>query len=184
MLKLNLDGIGKYDFSITGVDLNEPSAMFYFNHFLHPLAVWGVQDIEGHLKVLDGSQHHGYEDASIVLGRAYRQALGGKKGIARTWNLKIPFEGNLADVTIDLSGRGYCDLKTEVRDNNLDAMISHVMNSLTREAGIDFYGRTYGKDDHHQIEALGKGFGRAVYYATRILEQYAGKAVSTKGMVD
>lgn len=162
----------------------EPSAMFYFNHFLHPVALWGVQDIKGHLKVLDGSQHHGYEDTSIILGRAYKQALGDKQGIVRAYDVKIPFEGNIAEVTIDLSGRGYCDLKTEIRNDNLDAMITHVMNSLTREGGIDFYGRTYGRDDHHQIEALGKGLGRAIFYATRILEQYAGRVVSTKGLME
>ena len=136
------------------------------------------------MEILDGSQHHGYEDTSVVLGRAYRQALGDKKGIVRAWDLKIPFEGNIAEVSVDLSGRGYCDLKTEIRDNKLSEMIYHVLMSLTREAGIDFYGRTYGWSDHHQLEGLGKGFGRAVFYATRVLEQYAGRVISTKGILE
>lgn len=183
-LKIDIDGKGDYQLLITSVDIEEPSSMFYFNHFLHQVASWGIQDIGGHVNVKDNSSHHGWEDTSIVLGRTYKEAFGDKKGITRAANFVLPFEGNRAEVAIDLSGRGYSDLKTEVRDPHLEEMINHVFLSLTREGGIDFYGRTYGRDDHHQIEALGKAFGRAVFYATRLIEQYAERIPSTKGILE
>ncbi len=181
---INIDGSGKYAFPINGdVYLREPSQMFYFNHGLHNLVLWGLQDLEGSLDIKDGSSHHGYEDVSIVLGRAYKEALGDKKGIHRTASGVLPFEGNRAEVAIDLSGRGYSDVETEIRDSNLNAMVNHVLMTLAREAGIDLYARTYGRDDHHQIEALFKRLGRGIYEATRLIEGYSG-ALSTKGKLD
>lgn len=139
--------------------------------------------MSGKLECRDGLVHHLYEDASIVLGQAYRKAFGNKKGISRVSSMKWPFEKNIGEMAIDLSGRGYSDFEAEIKDPKLYEMANHVFLSLSREAGIDIYARTSGWSDHHQLELLGKLLGRNIYNATRILEGYR-EAVSTKGRLD
>lgn len=179
-LTVNIDRGPLYELRIDGVSLEEPSPMFYFNHLLQQVATHGFQTIEGEIKILDGSQHHGYEDTAIQLGRAYREAFGDRNGITRIADRTWPFEGAYVHMAVDLSTRGHSNLKVPVQDSGLRSMVNHVFETLTRESGIDLYAVGEGTDDHHLIELLGKLFGRTVYDATRYLEAQKG-APSSKG---
>ncbi len=182
-LKVNMDGQGIYDLVIDGRTEESPRTLALFNHFLNQVARHGHQDISGTATCKDGLVHHLYEDTSLALGGAYRSAFGDKVGISRVSYLKWPFEGNVGEMAIDLSGRGYSDFESkdlERIDPLSYAMVYHVLQGLAREGGIDIYARTSGWDPHHQVELLGKLFGRTVYDATRRLEGYT-EVPSTKG---
>ena len=60
---------------------------------------------EGDLHV-DG--HHTVEDTGIVLGEAFREALGDKAGVARFASGLFPLDEALVEVALDLSGRPFC----------------------------------------------------------------------------
>ena len=74
-LRLNLDGQGKARIQ-TGVP--------FFDHMLTLFAKHAVMDLtlrcQGDLAV---DAHHTVEDCGLVLGQAFREALGDKKGIRR-----------------------------------------------------------------------------------------------------
>lgn len=96
----------------------------------------------------------------------------------------MPFEGSLASVAIDLSGRGYAVLDFQDMDNKtLAGMTQHLFEGIALNAGFNIWGKveTVGtlRNDHHKLEAFCKAFGRALHRATRITTP--GVIPSTKG---
>src|ERR1700744_6806531 len=75
VLKLNIDGTGKSSIK-TGIP--------FFDHMLTLFAKHAVMDLtlkcDGDLEV---DAHHTVEDCGIVLGQAFADALGDKRGIRR-----------------------------------------------------------------------------------------------------
>src|SRR3989338_2401553 len=115
-VKLNIDGSGKAKID-TGIGI--------LDHMLELFAFHGLFDLEisakGDLKV---DIHHTNEDIGIVLGEAFKKALGDKKSIKRFGSASVPMEDVVANVVVDISGRGffkeierntgvYADLKDE-----------------------------------------------------------------------
>ena len=98
-LSLNLDGAGKNAVS-TGVG--------FLDHMLTLFAVHGRFDLAVHC---DGDtlvdDHHSVEDIGICLGRAVKEALGDRAGIARYGDVTIPMDAALVLCAVDISGRGY-----------------------------------------------------------------------------
>jgi len=84
------------------------SGIGFFDHMLTLLAAHGSFDISlrcvGDLYV-DG--HHTVEDIGIVFGKAFREALGDRKGINRYGTVFVPMDECLAMVSLDISGRPY-----------------------------------------------------------------------------
>ncbi len=183
-IEVDLDVIGdpKYDFTMDGGNIEAPHAVALFNHFLSQISRHGLQHISGHATSKDGLTHHLYEDTAIALGEAYKMAVGNKKGIRRVSNVGWPFEGNYVEVAVDFSARSHSDFDSEIKDPKLLQMAKHVLLSLSNGGGLDIRSRTYGWDDHHQVEGLGKSLGRAIYDATRRLEGYSA-VPSTKGIL-
>ena len=97
-VRLNLDG---GDVAInTGVG--------FFDHMLEAFAVHGGFGLEVAVKGdLEVDCHHTIEDAGIVLGRAFCEALGDKSGIARYGSFLLPMDETLASAAVDVSGRPY-----------------------------------------------------------------------------
>jgi imidazoleglycerol-phosphate dehydratase len=61
-------------------------------------------------------------------------------------------------------------------------LIPHFLESFAFNAKINLHARAeYGRDDHHQAEALFKALGRALDAATLIDERRRGGVPSTKG---
>lgn len=179
-LSLNLDGAGQSKID-TGVG--------FLNHMLRHVAVHGLFDLE--VKAtgdLDIDPHHTVEDVAIVLGQAFDQALGDRAGIVRMGSAYVPMDEALAFVAVDLSGRPYAviqaDWHTPLIGSLPTTLIPHFLESFAFNALMNLHARVeYGRDDHHQAEALFKALGRALNAATMVDARRAGAIPSTKGIL-
>lgn len=173
-----LDGTGERDIH-TGVG--------FLDHMLEQFAEHGLFDItvqaEGDLGV---DEHHTVEDVAIVLGRAFNQALGDRRGIVRMGDSMVPMDEALAQVAVDVGGRGFA--VTEVAFDQQwigdisSSLISHFVQSFAIESRITIHARVLaGSNDHHRAEALFKALGRALDEATRIDVRRMEQVPSTKG---
>ena len=174
---LNVDGAGQHRIR-TGVG--------FLDHLLGHVAVHGLFDLEvtarGDLEV---DEHHTVEDVAIVLGRALDQALGDRRGLVRMGHAYVPMDEALAFVAVDLSGRPYAVIDAEWHTPAIGQMgtslIPHFLETLAVHGRMNLHARVlYGRDDHHQAEALFKALGRALDQAT-MLDPRRGGVPSTKG---
>jgi len=179
-LSLNLDGAGENDIR-TGLG--------FLDHMLAQVAYHGLFDLkveaQGDLEV---DAHHTVEDVALALGEAFHQALGDRKGIVRMASVTVPMDDSLANVVIDLSGRPYTIFQAKWQNPSIGALptslIGHFFESFAVQARCNLHAQVlYGKDDHHQAEALFKALGRALDAATLIDPRRAGQIPSTKGLV-
>lgn len=96
-LSLSVDGTG-----VATIDTGIP----FFDHMLTLFAKHGLFDLQITCKGdVDVDYHHTVEDVGLVLGEAFRQALGDKRGIRRYGFFLLPMDESLARVVVDLSGR-------------------------------------------------------------------------------
>ena len=177
-IKLELDGLGRYQVR-TGLG--------FLDHMLSHVALHGLFDLEMEARGdLDVDPHHTVEDCALVLGQAIDQALGERKGIVRIGSAYVPMDESLAFVSLDLSGRPYAviqaDWHTPMVGNIPTSLIPHFLESLAVTARMNLHGRVlYGRDDHHQAEALFKALGRALDAASQIDSRRQESIPSTKG---
>ncbi|VAW39385.1 Imidazoleglycerol-phosphate dehydratase [hydrothermal vent metagenome] len=176
-LLLNLDGAGQHKIS-TGIG--------FFDHMLTALAVHGLFDLTvqatGDLHI---DNHHTIEDVGIVFGQALDKALGDRKGIARMGHAYVPMDEALAFVAIDLSGRPFTIFHGSWHTLAIGQMptdlVQHFFESLATHAKMNLHARIeYGRNDHHQAEALFKALGRALRTAVA-LDSRRKDVASTKG---
>ncbi len=178
MLKLELDGRGRYHIH-TGVG--------FLDHMLGHVALHGLFDLELEAKGdLEVDPHHTVEDCALALGQAIDQALGERKGIVRIASAYVPMDESLAFVSLDLSGRPYAvvqaDWHTPAVGSLPTSLFPHFLESLAVAARMNLHARVlYGRDDHHQAEALFKALGRALDAATQIDPRRQDAVPSTKG---
>lgn len=173
-VKISLDEPGEYQVSISAEKEEPdfgPSALGLFEHLFAQIYHHGRMG--GYIKGRGDLPHHLIEDIGILWGQALKEALGDRKGIERFQSLSVPFEGSLAFVAIDLSGRGYAVLDFQDMDNKtLAGMAQHLLEGIALNAGFNIYGevKTVGtlRNDHHKLEAFCKAFGRCLHRATRI----------------
>lgn len=179
-LMLNLDGTGKSDVQ-TGIP--------FFDHMLVLIARHGMLDLtvkaEGDLKV---DYHHTVEDVGIVLGQAFKEALGDKLGIKRYGFFILPMDECLARVAVDFGNRAYLvyDVTAReayVRDFNIH-LLREFFQGFANVAGANLHLRLeYGDEPHHIAEALCKCFARAVDQAITVDPRQVGSLPSTKGLL-
>lgn len=159
----------------------------FFDHMLHQLAFHGQLDIgvaaEGDLHIDD---HHTVEDVGIVLGQALEQALRSEP-IDRYGEKTMPMDEALVLVSLDFSGRGVLvfdvDWKREKIGDLSTECVREFFRALCAHARLTLHIRKIvGENDHHVCEAIFKGFGRALYQATRKSERRG--VTSTKGSLD
>jgi len=103
----------------------------------------------------------------------------------RTAHSYAPMDEALARVVIDLGGRPYCVFEADWRTPRIGGLgtdlIGHFFESVAFHAGMNLHARVeYGRNDHHQCEALFKAFGRALDAASRPDPRRSG-VPSTKG---
>ena len=177
-VRLDLDGGGRYEVE-TGVG--------FLDHMLAALARHGRFDLRvqatGDLHI---DEHHTVEDVGITLGQALDRALGERKGIRRFGDARVPMDDALAEVAIDLSGRGLGVLEIKTLGESVGGisgqMFPHFFRSLAAAARMTLHASIVrGENDHHRVEALFKAFARALDDATRIDERIAGELPTTKG---
>ncbi|HEX6513867.1 MAG TPA: imidazoleglycerol-phosphate dehydratase HisB [Chloroflexota bacterium] len=177
-VELNLDGAGQGEIQ-TGMPFMDHMLGHIRQHGLFDLTIQARGDLE-----ID--EHHTVEDIAISLAQALTQALGDKRGIRRMGWALVPMDEALAQVAVDISGRGVSALDMAFANRKLGTMesqlLEHFVDSLARHGGININAKILqGDNDHHRAEALFKALGRALDQATA-LDLRLGEAIpSTKG---
>jgi len=159
-LNLAIDGFGKSDIS-TGIG--------FFDHMLEQISrhagVDIVLNVEGDLDV---DEHHTIEDTGLVLGEAFRIALGKKRGINR-YGFELPMDDSKAKVLIDFGGRPWfiwdAEFKRELIGKMPTELFSHFFKSFSDAAQCNLQIEASGENEHHKIEAIFKAFSRAIRMA-------------------
>lgn len=178
-LTLNLDGSGKSEID-TGIG--------FFDHMLDGFARHGLFDLEVKAKgdlIVDC--HHTIEDTGIVLGQAIKEAVGDKKGIKRFGSIILPMDECLVLCSIDLSGRPYFVFDVEFTTNQVGymdtEMVKEFFYAISYTAGMNLHIKmlTHG-NNHHMIEAIYKGFAKALDEAT-MNDPRIKDVLSTKGLL-
>ena len=178
-LKLALDGKGKGRIQ---------SPVPFLNHMLELMSHHGFLDLD--LKAqgdIEVGFHHTVEDIGICLGDAFNQCWGDLKGIKRYGSSILPMDEALVMTAVDISRRPHLSYgwkPRKVRVEGFDtALIKEFFQALVNRAGLTLHLRVLdGENIHHIIEAMFKGFGRAIAEASQIKAGL--KAVrSTKGIL-
>ncbi len=175
VVELNLDnkevkeiktGIGFFDHMLEG----------FFKHS----GFGGSIICKGDLEV---DTHHTAEDVGLTLGAAFREAIGGKEGIARFGNFYCPMDEALGFCAVDISGRPFCvydctytwemvgELETDSVGEFFKAFASAALITLHLKC-------QYGENDHHKCEALFKAFAHSLRIASK---KEGDEILSTKG---
>ena len=179
-VKVDLDGRGRYELA-TGNGM--------FDHLLAQLSRHGLIDLDvsasGDVEI---GWHHLVEDTAIVMGRAFREAVGEGRGIRRMGHSYVPLDEALALVVVDFSGRGYAVLDTHLSDTDLGSLpaqlVDHFLETMAREGGFNLHVRVLaGASNHHKAEAVFKGLARAMRDALEHDARLESEVPSTKGTV-
>ena len=158
----------------------------FFDHMLTALAFyagWGLTlRVEGDLYV-DG--HHTVEDTGIVLGQAFRQALGNKTGIRRFGTAYVPMDEALCRTVLDCSNRPYLVFQADMPQPMIggydSCLTKEFMQAFAVHGGITLHQTCeYGDNAHHITEALYKSLGMALKEASQVV---GSGVTSTKGVL-
>jgi histidinol-phosphate aminotransferase len=177
---LALDGSGKHQ-----IDTGLP----FLDHMLTQIAIHGLFDLvlkaRGDLHI---DPHHTMEDVALALGQAFQEALGSRSGIVRMATMEVPMDESLARVTLDFSGRPYAVIQAEWHAPHVGgiptSLFAHFLESFATQARCNLHVEVkYGRDDHHQAEAIFKALARALNSATRIDPRRSGTVPSSKGVL-
>ncbi len=161
-LMLQLEGEGKLTGS-TGIGFFDHMMTLFCRHSLFDCTLEMTGD-------LDVDEHHSIEDLGLVLGQAFREALGDKAGINRYGTFFVPMDETLIMVSLDLSGRPYlvCDLAPlPDKVGNFDTeLVPEFLRAFAFSGGITLHVRQIsGSNSHHIIEGIFKALARALRQA-------------------
>ena len=179
-VEVNLDGTGQYEIS-TGIG--------FLDHMIEQFSRHSLIDIKCRIKGdLHVDQHHTTEDSAIAIGQAISKALGDKAGIMRYGSAYSPMDETLSRVALDISGRPYFVWKagfTQERLGEMDTeLFEHWFHSIADAVGLTLHIELlYGKNNHHIVESIYKGFARAMRQAVEIDPRKGGAIPSTKGIL-
>ncbi len=156
----------------------------FFDHMLEQLAKhagWNLQlRCEGDLHI---DEHHTVEDTGLALGEALRLALGSKLGIRR-YGFLLPMDEALAQIAIDLSGRPFFVFEGQFKREKIGELptelVPHFFRSFAQSLGATLHIKVIGENEHHMIESIFKGVGRALRQAST---QQGYELPSTKGVL-
>lgn len=161
----------------------------FLNHMLHALArhAWLslVVEATGDVHI---DPHHTVEDVGIVIGQAFREALGDRHGIERYGTAYAPLDEALARVVIDCSGRPYLAYHADfpepvIGTNFASSLVEEFWRSFATHGGLTMHiDLLRSRNSHHAAEAIFKAAAVALRTALRPAEQ-AGMP-STKGVLE
>lgn len=176
-LTLNLD---KKDYKInTGIG--------FFDHMLELFAHHGEFGLKINAKGdTHIDYHHLVEDTGIILGQAFYQAAGDKKGIRRYGSITLPMDEVLVECVIDFGGRAYLSYGLEFNTpkcGDFDTeLVEEFFRAFTNNAKINMHLiLRQGGNSHHTAEAAFKACARALRQALTI---ESNKLMSTKGIIE
>ena len=179
-LFLELDGSGKSEID-TGCGFLNHMLELFSRHARYDLDVKCVGDTRV-------DYHHTAEDIGIVLGMAFKEALGDMKGIARYGDIILPMDETLIMCAVDISGRAYLDFDADcpsckVGDFDTE-LCEEFFAAFVRNANITLHiKKLAGTNSHHIIEGVFKAVARTLSKATAICEEYKDEIPSTKGVL-
>ena len=180
-LSVDLDGQGVYQ-----VDTGNG----FLDHMVSQIARHGLFDITLHAQGdIHVGWHHLVEDTAIMLGRAFREALGEPRGIRRMGHAIVPLDETLVMVALDFSGRGYAVVETTLNETLVETLsgdlIQHFLEAFAIEARLNLHARVMaGTSPHHKAEALCKALARALRDAVEPDPRAPGMVPSTKDTLD
>jgi imidazoleglycerol-phosphate dehydratase len=176
-IEFNLDGQRQID-----VDTGIP----FLDHMMNLFAFHGNFDLKidakGDLAVDD---HHTVEDVGILLGTVFKEAIKDYKGINRYGVSYLPMDEALARVVIDVSNRPFLVFNANFKQDKVGTLstenVYEFFKAFVQESRINLHIELlYGTNDHHKIEAIFKGFGRALRDAVNVISE---ELPSTKGLL-
>jgi imidazoleglycerol-phosphate dehydratase len=179
VVAVNLDGTGETEIA-TGIG--------FFDHMLELMlrnaAIDGSIHAVGDLQV---DEHHTVEDVGLVLGGAIGEALGERRGIRR-YGFTLPMDETLARVVLDLGGRPFVVFDAEFARERVGELptelVEDFIRALAQTLGANIHVKVeYGRNDHHRIEAIFKGLGRALRAAIERDSRLEDRVPSTKGVL-
>ena len=179
-LVIDLDGAGTAQID---------SGCGFLDHMLTLFAKHGRFDItltcKGDTYVDD---HHTVEDIGISLGKAFKEALGNKKGVNRYGNMILPMDEALIMSAVDLSGRGLLNygltIPTEKVGSFDTELVEEFWLGFVRNAECTLHIKQLdGTNSHHIIEGAFKSVARSLKSAVEIDRDFADEIPSTKGVL-
>lgn len=179
-LFLNLDGSGKSEIA---------SGIGFLDHMLTLFSRHGRFDLnltcKGDTYVDD---HHSAEDIGIVLGRAFAEALGEKRGVRRYGHTILPMDEALILTAVDLSGRGFLAYDLRIPTEKVGTFDTELVEEFFRafavNAGITLHVRSLaGSNSHHVIEGAFKSAARSLREAVSADGADPSGIPSTKGVL-
>jgi imidazoleglycerol-phosphate dehydratase len=180
VLTLAIDGRGASEIA-TGVP--------FFDHMLTLFAKHGLFDLQVKAKGdVEVDYHHTVEDVGLVLGQAFKEALGDKVGIKRYGFFLLPMDESLARIAVDVGGRPHLVYEANaptmfVRDFNI-ILVKEFCRAFSNALGANLHVQlVYGEEPHHVAEAIFKCLARALDLATQIEPRAADQLPSTKGKI-
>lgn len=179
-LSLDIDGKGESEIS---------SGVGFLDHMLTLFSRHGRFDLK--LKCIGDTyvdDHHSTEDIAIVLGSAFRKALGDKRGIKRYGDIILPMDEALVLASVDISGRSYIRFTSNFQTEKIGTfdveLLEDFFTSFAENAGITLHIRQLdGRNSHHIAEAMFKAVARALRKAVEIDERAKDEIPSTKGVL-
>lgn len=179
-LSLNLDGTGESTVD-TGCGFLDHMLTLFAKHGRFDLAV----KCDGDTNV---DYHHTVEDIGIVLGTAFSEALGDKKGIERYGDIILPMDEALILTAVDLSGRAYLGFDLEIPTEKVGdfdtELVKEFWLGFVRTAGCTLHIKQLaGENSHHIIEGAFKSAARSFSKAVKINSDYKDEIPSTKGVL-
>lgn len=174
-VELNIDGSGDSQVS-TGVRFYDHMLASLAKHSLIDLRINATGDV-------DVDAHHTVEDVAIVVGDAFKQALGDKRGISRFGDATVPLDEALVQAVVDVAGRPYFVHTGEpdgqayvmIGGNYVGSLTAHVLGSFAYHGGIALHVRVLsGRDPHHVVEAQFKAVARALRAAVALDQRVEG----------
>ncbi len=179
-LSLLLDGIGQANID-TGLGFLDHMLVLFARHARFDLDVVCKGDLQ-----VDG--HHTTEDIGIVLGNAFAEALGDKRGIERYAHKIMPMDESLVLCAVDISGRAHltfnCKFPTEKIGEFDTELVREFFEAFVRASGITLHIKKFdGFNSHHIAECIFKAFARTLGKAVKIDERFKDEVPSTKGVL-
>lgn len=179
-LSLCLDGSGKSEID---------SGCGFLDHMLTLFAKHGKFDLKvickGDTEVDD---HHTVEDIGIVLGQAFSESLGDKRGICRYGNMILPMDEALILSAVDISGRSYLGYDLSIPTQKVGSfdteLVEEFWMAFVRTAALTLHIKRFdGTNSHHIIEGAFKSVARSLRTAVSLDKDFADEIPSTKGVL-
>lgn len=179
-VSLDLDGDGTSKIA-TGIG--------FFDHMLESFAKHGAFNLtvaaKGDLHI---DMHHTVEDVGIVMGQAFKEALGDHKGIRRFGHAYIPMDETLSRAAVDFANRPYLIWRVNLPRPKLGEMDTELFkewfHAFAMHSGACVHVENlYGDNTHHIVESCYKALARAARMATEVDPRALGQMPSTKGVL-